>query len=62
MLYEKKGWQKFFQFSQHNGKLPLPWRKQGNYPVIPIYSVNNKVDGADISYVGLDRTDTTNPP
>ena len=25
------------KFSQRNGKLPLPWSKQGNYPVIPIY-------------------------
>ena len=25
------------QFYQHNGKLLVPYQKQGNYPVIPIY-------------------------
>ena len=27
----------FSTFSQRNGKLPLPRKKQGNYQVIPIY-------------------------
>ena len=31
------GQQELSRFSQRNGKLPLPRRKQGNYPVIPIY-------------------------
>ena len=26
------------QFYQWNGKLLLPWRKEGNYSVIPVYS------------------------
>ena len=25
-------------FFQRNGKVPLPWWKHGNYPVIPIYA------------------------
>ena len=32
---------RILQLSQHNGKLPLPWLKQGNYPVIPIYVPDN---------------------
>ena len=30
-------YREFFKLSQRNGKLPLPRRKQGNYPEIPIY-------------------------
>ena len=29
------------QLSQRNGELPLKQRKQGNYPVIPIYVSDN---------------------
>ena len=36
------------KFSQHNGTLPLPWRKQVNYPVIPIYGAVAEV-GARMS-------------
>ena len=28
---------RILQFFQRNGKFPLPWWKQGNYLVIPIY-------------------------
>ena len=37
ICYMKKlGAIRILQFSQRNGKLPLPWRNQGNYMVIPI--------------------------
>ena len=38
ICYTKKwGKQELSSFSQRNGTLPFPRRKQGNYPVIPIY-------------------------
>ena len=37
---KKSGGVRVLQFSQRNGELPLPWRKQGNYPVITIYDVH----------------------
>ena len=39
MIYEKFGMTIILQFSQCNVKLPLPWWKQGNYPVIIIYGL-----------------------
>ena len=38
MLYEKLGVKIILQFYQRNGKLPLPWWKQVNYPLIDIYA------------------------
>ena len=38
MLYKKSGVTRTLQFYQLNSKLPLPWWKQGNYPVISIYA------------------------
>ena len=32
---------RILQFSQRNGKLSLPQKKQGDYPVIPIYDCRN---------------------
>ena len=40
MVYKTWGYQEFSKLSQHNGKLPLPWWKLGNYPVISIYGAN----------------------
>ena len=40
MLYEKLGMARIIQFSQRNGRLLLPRRKQGNNPVIPIYVIH----------------------
>ena len=38
ICYTKKpGVMKSIQFSQRYSELLLPWQKQGNYPVIPIY-------------------------
>ena len=38
MLCKKLGLKIIIQLSQHDGKLPLPQWKQGNYPVISIYA------------------------
>ena len=49
---------RILQFYQHNGKLKLPWWKQGNYPVIPIYAVhvlrpqNNESVELDLNKIG----------
>ena len=41
LSYTKKlGVTIIIQFYQRNGKLPLPWLKQGYYPVIPIYDLH----------------------
>ena len=34
---KKSGVTRILQLSQYNGRLPLPQRKQGNYPLITIY-------------------------
>ena len=36
---KKSGGTRILQLSQRNGKLLLPWKKQGNHPVIPIYGL-----------------------
>ena len=37
MLYKKLGVVIILQLSQRNGELPLPWKKQGDFPVITVY-------------------------
>ena len=34
------GNENYAKFFKRKGKLPLSWRKQGNYPVITIYGPN----------------------
>ena len=36
------------QFSQRNGKLTLPWKRQVNHPVITIYGSGYVVDRSDL--------------
>ena len=52
MSYEKLRVVITLQCSQHNGKLPLPHWKKGNYPVIPIYDEDDRTTKTNIKEGG----------
>ena len=46
---EKLGVTIILQFYQWNGKSPLTWLKQSNYPVITIYAAANEKKDAKLN-------------